>query len=119
MEKEFLPYELALELKELGFNSSTSFLTEDSLDKYLNTLWRWSDGLSIIDNLIQAPLYQQAFKWFREKHKLLGLPKPYGYEIQYNASLHYWGTIVEEETNTYEEAELACLIKLIKIAKNK
>lgn len=101
MNKEFIPYEQALELKELGFKKDNDF------------------GLLYKGDDIPSILYQQAFRWFREKYKLLGLPKPYGYEIQYNAELHYWGTIIEKEANTYEEAELACLKKLIEIAKNK
>lgn len=99
--KEYLPFEQALEMKELGFN-------EDAFGY-----------LAIEGTSVQLPLYQQAFRWFREKYKLLGLPKPYGYEIQYNAELHYWGTIIEKEANTYEEAELACIKKLIEIAKNR
>ncbi|MGK3946569.1 hypothetical protein ABK046_50450, partial [Streptomyces caeruleatus] len=71
--KEYLPFEQALEIKELGFN-------EDAFGY-----------LAIEGTSVQLPLYQQAFRWFREKYKLLGLPKPYGYEIQYNAELHYWG----------------------------
>lgn len=114
MNKEFIPYEQALELKELGFN-------ENCFRGYMFQYGEWIISDMMHDNIcpLHAPLYQQAFRWFREKYKLLGLPKPYGYEIQYNAALHYWGTIIEKEANTYEEAELACIKKLIEISKNK
>ena len=67
MEKEFVPYELALKLKELGFN-------EYCLAFY------WTDTTQLVcDNdftgkhsgvHLQAPLWQQAFDWLETKHKL-------------------------------------------------
>jgi predicted RNase H-like HicB family nuclease len=71
---------------------------------------------------LTVPLYQQAFKWFREKyeyevniHKLIE-------EDGFMASIGWMGVedIIEQvEGNTYEEAELACLRKLIEIVKEK
>ncbi len=121
MNKEFIPYEQALELKELGFNEECMAMYHlikiDGIIKSELIFQKANEDISEV--FTRAPLYQQAFRWVREKYKLLGLPKPYGYEIQYNAALHYWGTIIEKEANTYEEAELACLKKLIETAKNK
>jgi hypothetical protein len=71
-----------------------------------------------------APLHQQAFRWFREKYNRLHTvnidlsnnlkDKVFVYTIE-----NHLGSIVDrsEEFNTYEEAELACLIKLIEIVK--
>ncbi len=104
MNKEFIPYEQALELKELGF------------DEPCIAIW--------IDT-IPLPLYQQVFRWFREKYDL------YSYidilERQ-NGEVIYDYVIVNNDLeeseddrkwNTYEEAELECLKQLIEITKNK
>jgi hypothetical protein len=114
MEKEFIPYEIALKLKELGFD-------EPCLARYLIvTFWERVTGeikLQMTDcainekYLIKAPLYQQAFRWFREKHNLHCNIDPWGYCI--------FDFDHTEKTGfeTYEEAELECLKKLIKIIK--
>ena len=119
MIKEFVPYEQALALKELGFD-------EPCLGYYENGVFIfWYD--SIQDNELilncSAPLYQQAFKWFREKHYICGWvqesyflsKKLYQYTISRVETLNIIGDITE----IYEEAEFACLIKLIEIVKNK
>jgi hypothetical protein len=66
---------------------------------------------------LTVPTYSQAFRWFREKYNLCGVITPQSYEI--------WGypdggCIIEQyPVHTYEEAEQACLDKLIEICKNK
>jgi hypothetical protein len=121
MNKDFVPHEESLELKELGFNEPC-FAVYSEHDKT-----RVYEESSIVEGLkIQAPLYQQTFRWFREKHDLLsdvGISanrkndtKKWMYSIIYLDKNTY---IYSEETyNTYEEAELACLKKLIEIVKN-
>ena len=111
MNKEFIPYEQALELKELGFS--------EDVFVYYNT-----DTKELCDVFkdIPAPLYQQACRWFREKHNLI-----YTIEEVWEGDTEYY--VVEITTHnrvddflqecTYEEAELACLKKLIEIVKNK
>jgi hypothetical protein len=83
------------------------------------------------DDYISAPTYSQAFRWFREKYNLRGFigfrpnVKMFDYHI-YDMSLsglEYTKQRTMEEFNkdpkvgTYEEAELACLKKLIEIVK--
>ena len=126
MNNEFVSYEIALALKELGFD-------EECLSRYLIvTEWENPTGeilLQQIDcmlsdkNLIKAPLKQQAFKFFRDKHKLAA-------DIR-SEHLGYYTSIVNRDVmirivmkpvnifETYEEAESACLDKLIEIIKNK
>ena len=84
MEKEFVPYELSLKLKELGFDSPC-FGYYESQDK--NLVINYSNiplteeqekrkGLYLIDNrnsvipqwAVCAPTFSQAFEWFRETH---------------------------------------------------
>lgn len=102
MQKEFIPYEQALELKELGFDE-TCMSSRDMNNE---------------NGLIQLPLYQQAFRWFRKKYQLHsyieGAYPWYRYYI--NSKDDRWEG---HKTLVYEEAELACLKKLIEIVKNK
>ena len=133
MKKEFVTYEQALALKELGFdepcigwyNPQVNY-KEVTTDKY------WAFHLTgEWENFKPAPLKQQAFRWFREKHNLRGFigfrpnTKQFDYHI-YDMSLsgkEYVKQRTMEEFNkdpkvgTYEEAEQACLDKLIEIIK--
>lgn len=138
MNKEFVPYEQALALKELGFD-------EDCLGRYegkIKSIFKplvlefTFANLPRVENKVnypnypyqdvEAPLYQQAFRWFREKYKLhskIDIQDVelnfYCYDIlevkegRYNNDLH-----IDMNFKSYEEAELACLKQLIKIVKN-
>jgi hypothetical protein len=131
MEAEFIPYEQALALKELGFDEPCfgyyvplSDNTQELEIKLIET-----NG----NRIIIAPLYQQAFRWFREKYNLRGFigfrPNVKQFDCHiYDMSLsgvEYTKQRTTEEYNkdtkvgTYEEAELECLRKLIEIVKNK
>ena len=118
MEKEFIPYEQALELKELGFKEecASHYLDQDDLE----LKWKIYRNLSINTNAcLQAPLYQQAFRFFREKHECsysIGRNNDVVIHIPIN---NYTTTFIIQKNKTYEEAELACLIKLIELVKNK
>ena len=115
MRNEFIPYEEALALKELGFEEKCLGYYYNG-DYFLGT----ANSLSYKEmgniNAILTPLYQQAFRWFREKYSLKGYPV---YRSLLDDSEHWWDWLIigEEITykkyDTYEEAELACLRKLI------
>ena len=125
MKNEFVTYQQALSLKELGF------------DKPCFGYWKMStwlieektrtDGYTHADQICSAPLYQQAFRWFREKHNLIAYPvwridNTWDMNIQ---KLDSYGLLSGQSAlaiikkPTYEEAEQACLDKLIEICKNK
>jgi hypothetical protein len=116
MEKEFVPYEQALALKELGF--------EDLCFGWYSKDGTFYEGkMTIHQGLLSAPLYQQAFRWFREKYGLtVGFNTMYlskgkdwdCYISKISAESSSWDSIVK---GTYEEAELECLVKLIDIVK--
>ena len=126
MEKEFLPYEQALALKELGFNEPCIGWYNPQVNyKKVTTDRYWAFHLTgEWENFKPSPLYQQAFRWFREK---------YGLRIRNYVFVNYSGgisegfeifkyskdTIDRVEALTYEEAELECLKKLIEIVKTK
>ncbi len=71
-----------------------------------------------------APTWQQAFRWFREKHGLYGIPEErallntFSYPVKSNKEgaitfIVYGGYPLNFES--YGEAETACLEKLIEI----
>jgi hypothetical protein len=119
MKQEFVPHELASELKQLGFDEPC--LAYHNIDPYLK-----SPAFNLCKPFdhewcLPAPLYQQAFRWFRDNHKHNGIVegcKKYGFEwCIYPDPEHYIKP--PNNFNTYEEAELACLTKLIEIVKTK
>ena len=113
MKKEFLSYELAVKLQELGFDEPCLDRYDPRFGKLSSDMETWTQEYYPETLMIPAPLYQQAFRWFREKYMLVGVPTHQSYDI--------WNTITGEcfieiyPLNSYEEAELACLTKLIEI----
>jgi hypothetical protein len=119
MEKEFIPYEQALELKELGFDepclASWNFYTRE-----LN--YNGQPSIFSSEDVIQLPTISQAFRWFREKYGIdvvIGAAydkgKTFYLRIETGPTSGY--QYFDSKFKTYEEAELACLIKMIEIKK--
>lgn len=131
MEKEFIPYEQALALKELGFDEPCiACYTENafgSTPEQKVQYWREPIGGNDDYVFVLAPLYQQAFRWFREKYDLYSQTPSTC--IEESNRIFYNNPIYDELDNivfdsmeqytTYEEVELECLKKLIEIVKNK
>lgn len=124
IEKEFIPYEQALALKEIGFNEICfgyfhKFLKAD-LVIYPQ---KGCVNSSLLEAEVSAPTYQQAFRWFREKHKIDAWVVPFKNlddEKQYSYIIDELSFIEDpEDFYTYEEAELECLKKLIEKWHNK
>jgi hypothetical protein len=143
MTREFVPEGIAIALREIGFdercmsadwyadgkicieypeegvtNTEHDKLTKECNDDAAET------GEDKIEDGATVPLYQQAFRWFREKHDLyarVGLwfsdieDKAFDYDIVSHDNL----SREAEGFKTYEEAELECLKQLIKIVKEK
>ena len=122
MEKEFVPYELTVKLKQLGFD-------EPCFAWYVSKSYGLEIGKVVKSDLIKdgivAPTFSQAFRWFREKYNLrcqinyIGglINETTWWDISvighYNTDPEEW----EMKYQPYEEAELACLKKLIEIVK--
>jgi hypothetical protein len=64
---------------------------------------------------LTAPTFSQAFRWFREKHNLGHMINGIGFE---SFVMNVGGIVAIFNVKTYEEAELACLRKLIQLVKN-
>jgi hypothetical protein len=130
LKNEFVPYQIALDLKSLGFDepclASWTYKTKEKIP----TLYGCGALLFDIDGLItnqtediicSAPLYQQCWRWFREK---------YGLYFNIHRLQHKIGTKQEFMLiinaplrggyyETYEQAEFECLFRLIEIVKQK
>ena len=114
MKKEFVPYELAVELKELGFDEPCLDKYDPRFEKLSSNMETWSNEYYPENLMTPAPLYQQAFRWFREKYSHLdfGVSKIHNGTNNYHYHINLTWEFFE---GTYEEAELACLTKLISI----
>ena len=71
MNKEFVTYEIALKLKELGFNEECLGYYHVNEGYTKGYAFCYSENSSNSDYSILAPLWQQVIDWFREKYKLL------------------------------------------------
>jgi len=134
MNEEFTPYEIALALKELGFDETcfTTFNDKgvlfDVFDIFEDILYEdmteiedcYQRNSELASAYVTAPLYQQAFRWFREKYGFLGVPNWYSGGFYCYTIKDVTDKVAPElftEFLTYEEAELECLVKLIEIVK--
>lgn len=117
MEKEFIKYEEALALKELGFDEEVFGYYDEGGNLYTEMV-----------EVLKAPLYQQAFRWFREKHDfylVITLGDLGKYETgapDFQCAFYSKNPVNIRplgKYDTYEEAELECLRKLIQLIKEK
>jgi hypothetical protein len=120
--KEFIPYELALELKQLGFDEPC-FASIDQTDFIHIKGTEYPIRGAMIYDAINCPTYSQAFRWFRDNyniHSYIDILKRYNGKSVYEFVI-VSDDIEEEENNrrwkTYEEAEFECLKELIEIVK--
>lgn len=137
MKKEFVSYEIALELKELGFDETCLFAYYGKSD-----ISNFKESDHVLcgdrhntsfqkDGRVSAPLHQHVFRWFREKYGLDSYIMPLETKKVYD--YYIWFSNKEGEKDlrrkevklpklrmnnqyTYEEAENECLLKLIEFA---
>ena len=133
MEKEFVPYRESLELKELGFDEISLFCYTTAYEGnpllHCPHLLLNSQLEGFENEPISAPLWQQAFRFFREQLLLDSciIPywfidgeykvKKYTYSIEPSNRFDEYFYCDSDEYDTYKDAELECLKKLIEIAK--
>ena len=123
MEEQFCSYEIALKLKELGFDKPCfgSYFTD-------KTLWI-EDEIEFVllpqgvEFCCNAPLWQQAIDWFREKYKIncvvgytdddkeefMAIIDRPNQDIDYNMN----------PTESYYEAREQAILKAIGLCQNK
>ena len=139
MQTEFCSYEQALALKELGFDEPCMaiYYSKDKSFSWHHHIDHTNQEpvLESGEFNISAPLKQQVFRWFREKYNLVhsityphsetnkieGINSVY-FDIEIYTLLSgnaYKTYLFSGYSNKYEEAEDACIDKLIEIIKNK
>ena len=132
MDKYFINKDQAIKLKKLGFEEKCIGYFQKSSVIGNNKIL----PLIIINKAVNfndyeysklgvpyysAPLYSQAFEWFRDNYNLVSeikqdilSPKKFSYRIvdivNNSIPLHYYSN------NSYEEAQTKCLDELIEIA---
>jgi hypothetical protein len=117
--KEFIPYEQAVALKELGFDE-TCFGFHSKIHGLMMVKTSGSSSLYKDAGECLAPLYQQAFRWFRENYDMIhNVDRIFKDEFGYTITLGDNEPINGLWFNSYEEAELECLKKLIEIINRK
>ena len=140
MNKEFIPYTEALALKELGFDEDC-FAIWSGIDELnfsvTDTIRLYSSGFRIngtqsskfyvndFNSLrVAAPTFSQAFRWFREKQEIEGfvhksIEGNYYFVIKRignnESNMYEFIKTPPKNFDIYEEAEIACLEKLIEI----
>jgi hypothetical protein len=125
IESNFVPYHIALDMKSIGFDEPclAQYSKYDVGEATLDIGFSKNEIISKFDNLIlfcSAPLYQQCWRWFRENHNLKGHIEAVEY-LDGTPDTYHWSIFNKCNSGydqlTYEEAELECLKKLIKICK--
>lgn len=117
MEKQFIHYEQALELKELGLDEPCFAFYGLSRDDYKtirlsifqNLKTDYLSDVHHLDVTCDAPLYQQAFLYLWNKTGRYIIPIP-------NDDKEW--LCMGNKFKTYEETRLECLKTLIEIIKN-
>ena len=119
MKREFLPFDLEVKLVELGFNEKTFDVHSDIV----------TSGFKIVKKPTPRILFQQAFRFCREQLLLDSciIPywfidgeykvKKYTYSIEPSNRFDEYFDCDSDEYDTYKDAEIACLVKLIELAK--
>jgi|SRR5688572_33212596 len=73
MNELFVPYPLAIQLKEIGFDEScfSGYRNEDGEEMLLPIgKWRNSEHTGFTDDWASAPLYDQVIQWFIDNHRI-------------------------------------------------
>jgi hypothetical protein len=140
LEINFVAYQIALDMKSIGFDEECLAYYDQWFkgNNEVKQIFRVGNVKGIFDSITPAPTFSQAFKFFRDKHNLRGSIMdfidefPSAIEWDYEIALigtdldeygHYKALVsysIDDESRkfkTYEEAELACLIKLIELVK--
>jgi hypothetical protein len=129
MENEFVTYPLALRLKELGFDEPCMAVYfgngENELFTFNPAIAKENTERMVELGHIPCPTYSQAFRWFDYSTEWSGFIVPskeegcFEWWIQNYEDPNYLTIESEDWYRGREEAELACLEKLIELVEQK
>lgn len=141
LEKDFVPYQEALELKQLGFDEPCFSYYNKEVNCNLcwksNSVEPYNHNDATKYDSLSAPTFSQCFRFFRERFDLhYSIDREcsqHDHKWGYNWSIYNYNKVVETEEeyitshpnapsgewvySSYPDAELACLKKLIEIVK--
>ncbi len=113
--KYFIPYKQAVALKKLGFN-------EPCFATYIGETFDSSVQFQSDDYFTAAPLFSQAFRFFREKYNIVFYVNMVACDNFYFVIHLKLGVIdnpddlfISQHMETNEEAELACINKILEL----
>lgn len=118
MKRQFVTYDIALKLKELGFNEECIgfYYLYESKEHFListvyNTNSSWEDKISM-----SAPLWQQVVDWLREKHDIvIDIARIHNNSDNYHFAINLqW----EYHEGDYHQAREQAILKAIERIKN-
>ena len=149
MKKQFVTYEIALKLKELGFDEECfaiffrAILNNGRTVNYISDDWespfyknRTNSESNSVD-IVSAPLWQQVIDWLRDEHDIVieivrqkyfdTYANSYAYEVvckvYKNKELEGSVVIRDNKNNhifySYEEAREHAILKAIELCKDK
>jgi len=119
MKEQFVTYEIALKLKELGFDEPCLACYIDKqlhLEQpdYLRSQKK-ADYIFGPQNVILAPLWQQVIDWFREEYKIrIDVSEIYPEADNYHYAINLGWSYFE---GTYYQAREAAILKAIELWK--
>lgn len=124
--KDIIPYNEALELKQLGFDEECFGLFVRDKSLLIKQMPNQEECEKYFGGIL-APTFSQAFRFFREKYGFFSSPsesddgktKKYDWHILKNLPDGHIFIKFVGYHEKYEEAELACVKMLIEIVKNK
>ena len=119
MEKQFVTYEIALVMKELGFD-------EECFGYYRNDnkFFYFGEDSRVQKDSILSPIWQQCIDFFREKQEIdIEIHSKFGQGCGWWANLCYNPTRTEVLNvgmfNDYYKAREQAILKCIELCKNK
>ena len=120
-QNQFCSYEIALKLKELGFNELCFgfYYNENNFEIAI------PDVVKVMCdkfNYIKAPLWQQVIEWFRNLHNIyIWISYSKGYDNPYSSyiiTLNKINRITTGYCKLYEESRKRVILKAIELCKN-
>lgn len=126
MKEQFVTYEIALKLKELGFDEEClAYFNNDKYRDLICTCENGMDGDFTVHHYsgdVNAPLWQQVIDWLRENYNIYIWEQPINSfiddEEELNSCIFIYQRGITDSPNEYDDKEQA-ILKAIELCKEK